>query len=73
MGEHVALLVGGLMLGVVCALIAVWPSVSQGGGDLPLGFLSALLAGVLVFGVVVCWIAVSSAVRGRLLDSIRRE
>jgi hypothetical protein len=73
MGEHVALLVGGLMLGVVCALIAVWPSVVQGGGDLPLGFLSSLLAGVLVFGVVVCWIAVSSAVRGRLLDSIRRE
>ena len=73
MGEHVALLVGGLMLGVACALIAVWPSVAQGGGDLPLGFLSALLAGVLVFGVVVCGIAVSSAVRGRLLDSIRRE
>ena len=73
MGEHVALLVGGLMLGVVCALIAVWPSVVQGGGDLPLGFLSTLLAGVMVFGVVVCWIAVSSAVRGRLLDSIRRE
>lgn len=73
LGEHVALLVSGLLLGVGCALIAVWPSVTQGGGDLPVGFLGTLLAGVLVFGVVVCWIAVSSAVRGRLLDSIRRE
>jgi ABC-type lipoprotein release transport system permease subunit len=73
LGEHVALLISGLLLGVVCALIAVWPSVTQGGGDLPVSFLGALLTGVLVFGVVVCWIAVSSAVRGRLLDSIRRE
>lgn len=73
LGEHVALLVSGLLLGVVCALIAVWPSVTQGGGDLPVGFLASLLAGVLVFGVLVCAIAVSMALRGRLLESIRRE
>lgn len=73
LGEHVFLLVAGLLLGVVCALIAVWPGMTQGGGDLPLGFLGALLAGVLVFGLLTCWLAVASAVRGRLLESIRRE
>lgn len=73
LGEHVFLLVVGLLLGVVCALIAVWPGMTQGGGDLPLGFLGALLAGVLVFGLLTCWLAVASAVRGRLLESIRRE
>lgn len=41
LGEHVFLLVAGLLLGVVCALIAVWPGMTQGGGDLPLGFLGA--------------------------------
>jgi putative ABC transport system permease protein len=73
LGEHVALLVTGLLLGVVSALIAVWPSITQGGGDLPVGFLGVLLLGVLGFGLLTCWVAVAGAVRGRLLDSIRRE
>jgi len=73
LGEHVFLLVAGLLLGVVCALIAVWPSVSQGGGDLPVGFLAGLIGGVLGFGLIVCWLAVTGAVRGRLLEAIRRE
>lgn len=73
LGEHVFLLVAGLLLGVVCALIAVWPSVSQGGGDLPVGFLAALIGGVLGFGLIICWLAVTGAVRGRLLEAIRRE
>lgn len=73
LGEHVLLLAAGLLLGVVCALIAVWPGLSQGGGDLPLGFLAALLSGVLLCGLITCWLAVASAVRGRLLESIRRE
>lgn len=73
LGEHVFLLVVGLLLGVVCALIAVWPSVSQGGGDLPVTFLGALLGGVLIFGLLTCWLAVTTAVRGRLLEAIRRE
>jgi hypothetical protein len=47
--------------------------VSQGGGDLPVTFLGALLGGVLIFGLLTCWLAVTSAVRGRLLEAIRRE
>lgn len=73
LGEHIALLIGGLLLGVLCALIAVWPSLIQGGGDLPVTFLVCLLGGILLFGILVCGIAVSTALKGRLLDAIRRE
>jgi len=73
LGEHIALLVSGLLLGVFCALIAVWPSVTQGGSDLPIAFLATLLGGVLTFGVFICGLAVTTALNGRLLDSIRRE
>jgi len=42
-------------------------------GDLPLAFLGGLILAVLGFGLLVCVIAVSTAVRGRLIDAIRRE
>ena len=73
LGEHITLLVVGLILGVISAAIAVWPALKQGGGDLPLVFLASLLGGVLVFGIVACATAAFSAVRGRLIESIRRE
>ena len=73
LGEHAALLGAGLLLGVISAVLAVWPSLSQSGGALPLRFLGGLLLGVLAFGLAVCWLAVATAVRGRLIESIRRE
>lgn len=73
LSEHVVLLVAGLLLGIVCAVVAVWPSVRQSAQDLPWDFLGALWLGVLGFGVMVCWVAVRGAVKGRLLDAIRRE
>jgi putative ABC transport system permease protein len=73
LSEHVVLLVAGLVLGIVCAVVAVWPSVRQSAQGLPWGFLGALWLGVLGFGVVVCWGAVRGAVKGRLLEAIRRE
>jgi hypothetical protein len=42
-------------------------------GSLPVAFLVELIAGVLVFGLLVCVIAVSSAVRGKLTEALRRE
>lgn len=73
LSEHLLLLVAGLVLGAVCAFVAVWPSVQQSGQGLPWGFLGGLWMTVLGFGVLVCAIAVVGAVRGRLIEAIRQE
>lgn len=73
LGEHMFLLAAGLVLGVVSALLSVLPALRQGGSDLPLGFLGLLLATVFLFGVAVCAVAVQAAIRGSLIDAIRRE
>lgn len=73
LGEHVVLLIAGVILGVLSALLAVWPSLQQGGNALPVGFLGSLMTAIVLFGIFICWIAVSSAVKGRLIESIRRE
>jgi putative ABC transport system permease protein len=73
LSEHLALLIGGLLLGLASAAIAVWPDVSQSGGALPWGFLGGLNLGILAFGAFVCWLAASTALRGRPLEALRRE
>ncbi|MDZ4287548.1 MAG: FtsX-like permease family protein [Prosthecobacter sp.] len=72
LGEHVALLLGGVLLGIGTAAIAVWPNRTQP-GSLPVGWLGLLIGGVLIFGILVCAAAVSLAIRGRLIEAIRRE
>ncbi len=71
--EHAALLAIGLLLGLVCAALAVWPNIQQSGGGLPVGFLLWLNGGILAFGVLVCWLAARFALSGRLLDAVRKE
>ncbi len=73
LGEHVVLLIAGIVLGVLSAILAVWPSLNQGGTALPVPFLAALITTILLFGILTCWLAVSTAVRGRLIEAIRRE
>lgn len=73
LGEHAALLVIGVLLGVATAALAVWPALRQGGGELPLGFISSLVGGILLLGLGVCLLATLFAVRGRLIEAIRRE
>lgn len=73
LGEHAALLVLGVLLGSITAALAVFPALKQGGGDLPLTFLGSLIGGILLLGLLICFIATVSAVRGRLIESIRRE
>jgi len=73
LGEHAALLVIGVVLGVLTAALAVWPALRQGGGELPLGFISSLVGGILLLGLGVCLLATLFAVRGRLIEAIRRE
>ncbi len=73
LSEHAVLLVGGLILGLLSAAIAVWPNVKQSGGALPVAFLLWLNLGILLFGIIICWFAAACAVRGKLLDAVRRE
>jgi len=73
LSEHVALLVSGLLLGLISAAIAVWPNVQQSGGALPWSFLTWLNLGILTFGIFVCWLAARVALSGKLLDAVRRE
>lgn len=72
-GEHAALLVIGMLLGSLTAALAVFPALKQGGGDLPLAFLGSLIGGILLLGLVICLLATVFAVRGKLIESIRRE
>jgi putative ABC transport system permease protein len=67
------LLVLGMLCGTASAALAVWPSLSSTSSGLPLGIITALLAGVLVFGLVICAVAVWAALRGSLLDALRKE
>jgi len=73
LGEHAALLLIGVLLGSLTAALAVFPALQQGGGDLPLGFLGSLIGGILLLGLLICLIATVFAVRGKLIESIRRE
>ncbi len=73
LGEHSVLLVLGVILGAATAALAVIPQLIGSSGSLPVAFLVKLIAGVLVFGLLVCVIAVSSAVRGKLTEALRRE
>lgn len=73
LGEHGVLLMLGMLLGVATAALAVIPQLTSTGGGLPVAFLGKLIAAVFVFGLVVCVVAVSTAVKGRLTEAIRRE
>ncbi len=63
-GEHGALLLAGVVLGVISAALAVWPSLQKSSHDLPLPFMGGLL---------VCSASAALALRGRLLDAVRKE
>ena len=72
-GEHGALLLAGVALGVISAGLAVWPSLHQSNHDLPLGFMGGLVLAIIASGLLVCTGAAAMALRGRLLDSVRKE
>lgn len=73
LGEHAALLVLGVLLGVATAALAIIPQLLSSGGALPVTFLVQLVVAVLVFGLAVCVLAVRRAVKGNLTEAIRRE
>jgi len=73
LGENVFLLVGGLLVGLGAAVVAVWPQFRDPSSQLPVGFLFGLCAAILLAGFCFCALAGWNALRRPLLDSIRSE
>jgi ABC-type antimicrobial peptide transport system permease subunit len=71
--EHWLLLVLGLVCGVTASLVAIWPSLRTPGARVPVGAMAAIAGTVVVLGFV--WIRLASAwaLRGELLNALRKE
>jgi ABC-type antimicrobial peptide transport system permease subunit len=71
--ENLVLLIGGLTLGTVAALVAVFPQMLLGAASVPLGDLTVTLAIVLVVGVATGFIAVRATLRAPLVGALRGQ
>lgn len=71
--ENVFLLVGGLIIGTFCALVAIAPVFLDRGGRLPIDTLAVLLLGVLGTGLFASLGATVAALRTPLLSALRTE
>ena len=73
LAENAALLGLGVGAGLVSALVAVVPAVTQRGGVLPLGAIAVVAAAVIVTGLVTSILAASVVRRSPLLAALRSE
>jgi putative ABC transport system permease protein len=73
LSEHGALLLSGLIIGILAAFVAVLPAVLAPGMQVPFARLAAMLGGVLLSGALWTWLATWLALRGRLLDALRND
>ncbi len=71
--EHGTLLVVGVMTGTIAAGVAMVPAFLSPAVKAPIGLLTAILAGILLIGLLLTWIAVRFALRGNLLNALRKE
>jgi putative ABC transport system permease protein len=71
--ENGMLLLSGLAVGLVAALVAVWPHLRAGGASLPWRSLAMTLCTVLVVGLVAGLIAVRATLATPLLPALRGE
>jgi ABC-type antimicrobial peptide transport system permease subunit len=71
--ENTLLLVGGLLVGVVAALVAVLPHWLGGGASVPWLSLAATLATVLIVGLLAGLLAVRATLRAELIPALRED
>ena len=71
--ENVLMLTCGLLVGFVCALLAIAPVLFERGGRLPNISLGILLLAVLLSGATASLVATLAALRSPLLPSLRAE
>jgi putative ABC transport system permease protein len=73
LAENVLLLTGGLLIGTLCAALAIAPAIAERGGHLPLLSMGALLLAVALTGLVSSIAAVRAALRSPLLSALRAD
>jgi ABC-type antimicrobial peptide transport system permease subunit len=73
LAETAFLLVAGLSAGAGCAMIAIAPAWLGRGGSAPGLGLAALLAGVILAGLLSAVVATRAALSGQLLEALRAE
>lgn len=73
LSEGMALVLGGLLLGAGCALVAIAPALRDRAQALPLGSLSALVAGVIATGLLASLIAIHLTSRTPVVTAIKGE
>jgi hypothetical protein len=71
--EHGGLMVGGLVCGVVTALVAVGPAMASPGTHVPYLSLALTVAAIGISGLIWIRIATVIALGGKLLDALRNE
>jgi len=64
---------GGLLIGIVAALVAVLPHALVGGARPPLGELATMLGIVAVVGCLVGWLSVRKTLQAPLIAALRGE
>jgi ABC-type antimicrobial peptide transport system permease subunit len=73
LAENTLLLFWGLLIGSVCALIAIVPAIVSHGGSFSLFSLALLLLAVVVSGLTASVLAVVASTRTALLPALRAE
>ncbi len=71
--EHTALLLTGLLTGVVSAVIAVIPALTSPGAQVPYRSLGLTLAAVFLSGLIWTWLASGFALKTKLLTALRNQ
>jgi hypothetical protein len=73
LSEGVALVLGGLLIGTGCAVIAILPALRDRAQSLPLGSLATLLIGVVITGALASLVAIKLTTRTPVVDAIKSE
>jgi ABC-type antimicrobial peptide transport system permease subunit len=71
--ENGLLLVGGLVVGLTAATVALLPQWAPEGTSVPWGALAALLGTIAIVGLAAGWLATRSALRAPIVGALRGE
>ena len=73
LSEGMALVVGGLLIGTFCAMVAIVPALRDRAQSLPIGSLLTLLLGVIITGAMASLIAIKLTTRTPVVQAIKSE